>query len=232
MPELTYNLFRQPKRKTLSISVGQDCRITVKVPSRLSEQEINSFIRKKSSWILKKIAFNQKVRKPYTPKKFTEGENFLYLGRSCPLSIRTHPGSRMRVIFDGIHLNLFLPTSRIISSDSQVQKLTQWYKSRAVFCINRRVSFYSRMLKIFPESIKIKTLNRSWGNCSKKGVVSFNWKLIMAPLAIIDYVVVHELCHLTEHNHSKKFWKLLSSFSPSYKCHRQWLNIHYNQLRL
>ncbi|MFA7677020.1 MAG: SprT family zinc-dependent metalloprotease [Candidatus Omnitrophota bacterium] len=232
MPQFAYNLIRQPKRKTLSISIDQDCRITVKIPSRLSEQAINSFLNKKSSWILKKIAFNQKVRKPYVPKKFIEGENFLYLGRSYPLSIREVSGKRIRVAFDGIHLNLCLPAFKATSLNSRIDKVAQWYKSRAFSCLSRRISFYSRVLKVSPKSIKMRTLNKSWGNCSKKGVVSFNWKLIMAPLEIIDYVVIHELCHLIEHNHSKRFWKLLGSFSAGYKYHRRWLDIHCNQLKL
>ena len=111
------------------------------------------------------------------------------------------------------------------------KKVVEWYKIAAYKKLLERVSFYERVIKVSISDLQIKTLKRTWGTCSKKGVVIFNWKLIMAPLYIVDYVVVHELCHLIHLNHSNLFWEQVKKVIPRYKQYKKWLTVHENELR-
>ena len=101
-------------------------------------------------------------------------------------------------------------------------KIIDWYKEKALDILADRVSIYKEKIAI-PKKISIKTLTARWGSCNSKGELVFNWKLILAPLPVIDYVVIHELSHLKELNHSKHFWMIVAQIMPDYKKHIKWL---------
>lgn len=101
--------------------------------------------------------------------------------------------------------------------------LKAWYMERAKEIISERVSFYQNQIGEKVSSIRIKDVRSRWGSCSSKRNLNFNWRLVMAPLPVLDYVVVHELCHLKEMNHSKEFWKLVREVLPDYQQQREWL---------
>ena len=96
-------------------------------------------------------------------------------------------------------------------------------KDFAINSLNKRVKFYSEIIGNYPNSIKISHYKSKWGSCSFKGNLTFNWKIVFAPLEIIDYLVVHELCHLEHHNHSQKFWEKVGMFDKDYQINRKWL---------
>src|SRR4030042_1989255 len=101
--------------------------------------------------------------------------------------------------------------------------LTKWYYSRATEIILQRIKRYSHLLNLEPKKILIRNQNKRWGSCSRSGVLRFNWRISMAPVSIVDYVVVHEICHLNEKNHSGEFWRQVALVLPDYKKRRQWL---------
>jgi predicted metal-dependent hydrolase len=103
--------------------------------------------------------------------------------------------------------------------------IEQWYRTKALSRLIDKTKRYSAILKVEPTSINLKDYKAMWGSCSPKGVVSYNWRIILAPHKIVDYIVVHELCHLIEPNHSSKYWKQVRSVIPDYKNSKEWLKI-------
>ncbi len=101
--------------------------------------------------------------------------------------------------------------------------LEKFYKEKAVKVLKERTDYYSNILKVAPKNIVIKNQKTLWGSCSSKGNINYNYKIVMAPLKILDYIVVHELCHLVHMNHSKDFWQLVESIIPDFKERRNWL---------
>ena len=99
----------------------------------------------------------------------------------------------------------------------------EWYKERFNQKILARVKSYSKRYNLVPEKISVKDLNNRWGNCSKNNKISFHWKIILAPIAVIDYIIAHELCHIKHKNHSPVYWTLLSGHMPDYDNHKDWL---------
>ena len=114
----------------------------------------------------------------------------------------------------------------------QRQGLERRYRQAAKEYIPRRVDYYAQHLGVTYERIRIAEQKTRWGSCSSKGTLSFNWKLMLAPPKVLDYVVVHELCHLKEMNHSSRFWKLVEEIIPDYKEYRKWLKDNGNTLQL
>lgn len=225
-----YTVIRRPYRKTLCINISSDNKIVVKASRTISLRQIKDFLQKKSEWIKKAINFNYEVRKKYIPKKFENGENFLHLGKEYPLLIKE--GHKFLIAIDDAGLSVTLPKKHTENKTYLSKKIIQWYKSQAYKKLLERISFYEPLLKTAISGLQIRSLQHSWGNCSRKGAVTFSWKLIMATLPVIDYVVIHELCHLIHHNHSLKFWQEVQRLMPGYKEHKQWLKINDNTLKL
>jgi predicted metal-dependent hydrolase len=230
MSNFEYTVIRRPWRRTLSITISADNKIIVKASKTLPDKKILTFIKQKEKWINKITSFNQKIRKPYIPKKFIEGEKLLYLGKEYPLIIKeTQKGN---ILFQNEAFVACIPGKCQNPRNYISNKLINWYKISAYKTLLEIVSLYEKIVNVTISDLQIKTLNKTWGSCSKKGVISFSWKLIMAPIHIIDYVVIHELCHLIHHNHSQKFWNLVKTLIPDYKNRKKWLLIHENTLNL
>lgn len=149
------------------------------------------------------------------------GTRLPYLGKEYTLEIRKYLSyKKPGVMLDGEKLVIL--TADIHSSTIK-NAVFQWYLSRAKVVILQRVEFYQKQLQETVEDIRIKDVKSRWGSCSSKRNLNFNWRLVMAPLEVLDYVVVHELCHLKEMNHSKAFWNLVEDILPDYQEQRAWL---------
>jgi predicted metal-dependent hydrolase len=202
------------RRRTIALIIGPDATLTVRAPSQTPLDYIEQLVSKKISWINRKM---QEVRLcPTVPgKEFVTGESFLFLGRPYKLSFSKH--TQTPLDFHG---------GFVIARDSQTrakQLLIDWYKKRAREKITERVEWYSRVLGSKYRTVNITAAKKRWGSCSANGNLNFSWRLIMAPLLIVDYVVVHELVHLEEKNHSKRFWNRIRTMFPDYKDRVKWL---------
>ncbi|MCK5289194.1 MAG: M48 family metallopeptidase [Candidatus Omnitrophica bacterium] len=230
MVEFEYTLIRKTRRKNLSITISSDNKIIVKAAKFLSEKFIETFLENKAGWIRKRISFNKQFLKPYIAKEFIEGENFLYQGKIYPLVLKKIGGSGIVFKDNAFFMDVFnncKDRKRYFTL-----KFIEWYKIAAYRTLLDRICFYESILMVSISDLRIKTLKRTWGSCSKNGLVSFSWKIIMAPLEIIDYLVVHELCHLIHHDHSIHFWEKVRMVLPDYKKRKKWLAVHENQLNL
>ena len=202
--------------------VEKDGTLTVRAPLRMKESDIQKFIEGKTDWIKRKQAKALEDARP--ARQYVEGETFLYLGKEIPLRIvrDQKPALVMGRVFK-------------LTKSAQPQARSYfeaWYRKQARVVLVERVAFFARSHKVKPKKIRISAAQTRWGSCSAKGTLSFTWRLVMAPLEIIDYVVVHELCHLEEMNHSKAFWAQVKSILPDYKMRRKWLKKNGGELRL
>lgn len=213
-----YGLIRQD-RKTLSLTVYPDKRIVVKCPSSLSRDRIHQFLKRKHTWLNKQLRFFDHTNRPVRKKEYVSGESFLYLGRQYKLMVKQAAESKVTLskgrlwVFTGQNGHAGKSGERLLEA---------WYRERAEKMLRER---FEAVWDIFDYRAKpglnIRPMKTRWGSCSKKGNVTLNTRLIQAPSYCIDYVVMHELCHLIEHNHSPKYYKLLDRFMPDWKSRKK-----------
>jgi predicted metal-dependent hydrolase len=221
--KIEINKLVRAKRRTIALIIERDGSLTVRAPKRALLGDIEQFIHEKSGWILRT---QEKLKSIVQTSKrgYFEGEQFLYLGH--PYELRLVPPQRPALKFD----NEFKLGKTAQQRGEAV--FTKWYKQQALLVISEHVSQYAKQYGFTPKRIKISSAKTRWGSCSPDGTLNFTWRLIMAPLPVVDYVVVHELVHLRIKNHSHKFWKAVEAIMPEYKIHRKWLRENGDRLGL
>jgi len=188
----------------------------------MKETDIWRFIEEKQDWINRKQAKAREEALP--PRQFVDGEKFTFFGEEYPL----------RIVPDG-KLALVLDEEFKLKKSAQPQARSvfeNWYKRQARKVLSERIEYFARSHNFQPKKLRISSARTRWGSCSAKGTLSLTWRLVMAPPEVIDYVVVHELCHLKALNHSKVFWANVSAIIPEYKKLRKWLKDHGRLLKL
>lgn len=159
--------------------------------------------------------------------------NLKLLGREYKLNISESFNEGIQIIFDKTQFNVYV--SRFIKNNRNEyirEALTKWYRLYAARIYEDRTKYYAEKLKVSYNRITVKEQKTRWGSCSSKGNLNFNWRVIMAPIEIVDYLVVHELCHLIHMNHSKDFWALVESILSDYEKRQLWLKENGNKLIL
>jgi len=227
--EVNVNITRK-KRKTISIKISEGYEISISAPLFISDAKIKEIIKEKEIWISEKLRLIETKRK----EKIDFKEYILFLGNRYNLNIHNVKHNSVKIIFDKSNFNIYIP-ERLSEEDklnNTKQLLINWYKLQARKVFQERVSYYSNILKVSPKRIAIKDQKSRWGSCSSKGNINLNYRIIMAPIEIIDYVIVHEMCHLVYLNHSKEFWALVEKFFPNYLKCKEWLKINGNSLNL
>ncbi len=222
-----YQLIRSRKRrKTISLHIKEDGRIVVYAPYHTPNWEIEKFVETKQPWISGKLLERERTINP-AEKGFFPGEEFLYLGESYPLEIEDNLQRKYP---------LALSFGKFILNKSCIEKarylFIEWYKEEARRKLSERVDYYSNRLQLFPKGVKITSAQSRWGSCSRDNRLCFSWRIVMAPLIVLDYVLIHELVHIKEKNHSDRFWNHLGSIIPDYRKHRLWLREHEQWMRL
>ena len=208
-------LKRSQRRKTVAIQIYPDGRVIVSVPVRVSDQKVQEFLAAKHTWILKTLQKFSTLGPIRPARKFENGESYSYLGQEKTLKLLR--GGIRKPEINEQHLHVFLPAqgSPEREADRIKSSLEKWYQAEAQKICAARVSYFSAFMGVTPKSIQIKNYKTRWGTCKSTGEISFNWRLAMAPLPLLDYVVVHELAHLKHHNHGPKFWKFVREYYPS-----------------
>ncbi len=223
---LSYQLIRSRKRrKTISLRINEDGKVVVYTPYRMLKCEIERFIEEKKAWIIEKVSERERAIKE-TKKAFLPGEKFLYLGEWYPLELgdNNHRKNLLKLSFG----KFILDKDRI---EEAKDLFIKWYKGEAKEKIVGRINAHSSRLQLFPSGTKITSAKYRLGSCSRDNRLSFSWRIIMAPLSIIDYILIHELVHIKEKNHSERFWGFVESIIPDYKKRRLWLKENGYSLR-
>ena len=203
------------KRKTISIRINDKAQIMVIVPLNASMADIKKTVNRHKKWVERKRGEILARDPKFQQKRFEAGEGFLYLGRSYKLRIA-----------DDSEEPLILRGEFILSSSHVKRARTvflDWYKSAANRKISERASLISEYTGLKYSKIKITSAERTWGSCSKGGNINFSWRLILAPISVIDYVILHELTHTVIRNHSEKFWSKVAACMPDYAIRDKWL---------
>jgi len=217
--DIDYAIIRR-KRKTLSIVIRPNNDIEVLAPNRMPASLIHHFVQDKNDWIQKKLQFNKETRAAYQPKLFVEGECFDVLGKAYPLTIKNPIANKQKGVIHIADDKLIMPFYPI---DKAKKQLTAWYRQTAEQYFRQRSAHFAPIVGKTPAHIAVKAYKSRWGSCHHDGRIYFNWRLIMAPDWVVDYVVVHELCHLIHHNHSKLFWQQVTRIMPDYRHAQTWL---------
>jgi len=210
-------------RRTIALEVTPHATLVVRAPHRVPHAYIEKMIREKSAWILRKME-EMKNRPLAVSHSYTEGEIFWFLGRPYPLHLDDEPKT-------GIRRTDRLCVSRAMLPDVR-NAVQRWYMAEAEKEIHSRCMWFSMMTGYSPTSVRITDARQRWGSCNHEGGLNFSWRLIQAPLEIVDYVIVHELVHLRQPDHSPKFWAKVEALMPDYKRRREWLRENERLLRI
>ena len=218
-------VIRSPRRKTAAIKVDLEG-VSVRIPEDLPLARIEKLVAEKTAWIERKLAEAERKQQGISEQAeqnstLADGSRILVQGQNLPL--RLSESDRMRVVQTSDRLAVYAD-SDVLDDTEQVRALVeQWLYRRAVEELNFCVNVYKQRVGASPSRIQIKDYRARWGSCKPDGSIQLNWRLIHAPMHIMDYVVVHELCHLLEMNHSKRFWSEVERVEPQYKMKGQWL---------
>ena len=204
--------------------INSDAALIVRAPFNTSEEIINKVVLKHKEKLEKTQKEVQLRNLKFKKKGFVNGERFLYLGNYCNLKLVDN----REILLD--FKDEFLLSKKYLSHAKNIFII--WYKKRAYETISQRVRLYAQKRGSEYNKINITNAQKRWGSCSHQGNLSFSWRLMMAPLPIIDSVVVHELVHLEVKNHSKAFWNKVGILDPEYKEHKEWLKNNGYLLRL
>ena len=218
--ELTYIIQKSAKRRKLTITVERDRSVVVHAPEGTSDEKIEQAVASKRQWIYEKIGHPQKYQDlPHPPgKELVSGESALYLGRQY----------RIKVVKTGLAEIQFAQRFLIPAAQTskRAEALREWYIGKAKEKIVPRVKQHARQLGVDVAGVKIVDSRYRWGSCTLNNNVNFNWRLIKAPMFVIDYVIVHELAHLIEANHTPRFWNIVRAQAPTMEKAKAWLKEH------
>lgn len=215
------------KRKTVEIKIEYPNRVIVRAPVGLDKTMILEILESKGDWILKKLELI-KARAQPAEKRFIDGEEFVYLGQVYRLAVVIDEGVRKPVVkLNGGELVITAPIFDPELLRTFVQK---WYGEQVLATASKLVEEYVDVIGRRPAKIKVSSARKRWGSCSSQGNVLLSWRLAMAPLPVLEYVLVHELCHLVHMNHSREYWDLVESVLPDYQERLGWLKANGAQL--
>lgn len=212
-------LRRSKKAKHMSLRADVHG-ICVVAPTNESENIISDFVQSKAPWIFKTYQYYLRIKEKIGGE-FQKG-TILFLGNRYKLIITKDRVGQYAVVSE----NLMQITFHVKDRRTYKRYLHVWYKEQTRKILEERISLMSKRFYLSYNKVSIRALRSKWGSCSKNGNLSFNHLLAMLPIRIIDYIIVHELVHLIEFNHSKKFWRHVESAIPDYKDHRNWLRSH------
>ncbi|MGD1211289.1 MAG: SprT family zinc-dependent metalloprotease [Candidatus Acidiferrales bacterium] len=223
MDKIRIHKVLRSKRRTIALIVGADATLTVRAPLSTPLEYIEELVGRKLRWINKKIREVQS-RPIVRDKRFVSGESFLYLGD--PYKLRVVTSAKAPLVFQ---------KEFVLAREHQEEArklLVGWYKEEAGKKILSRVEWHARRYGMSIGRVKITNAEKRWGSCGKDGGLNFSWRLIMAPLRVLDYVVIHELAHILERNHSDRYWRKVAMMSPQYRSSIEWLKRNEHLLQI
>lgn len=220
-------VIRRTGRKSVSVAVDLDNGVQVIAPTQAKAGYLAGVVERRAEWIVKKLADIDSVALPLK-RDFVNGERYHYLGRQYEL--RLENGRRRRPPEVKLKSGRFVVAASVGRSAAKRRivvrsALTEWYREHAATRLAERVGLYAEKLGLKPGKLIIRQPRKRWASCDKKGNLRFNWRVIMAPMVLVDYVVAHELCHLRHLDHSPAYWRMLRSVMPNFERRRERLRL-------
>ena len=216
---LSVQVVRTKRIKTASIQI-RDGLVKAVVPDQISDFKVETLIKKRMPWIRKKLQDESKIISP-SKKEYVSGECLTYLGKNYRLKVIANSKCSVKLVSG------YIVVSTSKKSPNKIKELlTQWYIDHAMERLKEKTDRYSNIIGVSPNTVSVRDYKSKWGSCSSDGKISYNWRIIMSPHRVVDYIVIHELCHMLEHNHSKEFWRHVSNNCKDYRECRDWLKIN------
>jgi len=212
--------------KTVSFLIKNQSLI-LSVPKYISSNEIDSIIESKIHWIKKKL-INEKENNLQNKRLYSEGEIFLYLGQEFILKIKKNEIPNIVLKENNLLLDIIEPENL----PKIKEYIREWYKNKSINKLNIVHKYYESLIGLKVNKIKFGEYKSKWGSCNSNKVISYDWRIIMAPNSVINYLVVHEISHLLHPNHSQYFWQHVEKFIKDYRDQRKWLKNNSNKLVL
>lgn len=230
---IPYTLSDSKKTKHIKLVVDINGLRVVK-PPRAKIEEVEKLLKAKSNWIYKHYMDFQTMKVDKYKRDWESGERVLYRGNNYNIRIIPHKEQITRINFNGERFEILVNETATENDRKTLieNAFRNWYMRIAYDALKERLDYFCKITGLTYNTMKIKEQKTRWGSCSKKGNLNFNWKLIMSPQWVIDYVVVHEICHLRYLNHSKQYWELVSLYMPNYKNAQEWLKKNGKDLSL
>lgn len=225
---IDYRIERSDRRKTVTIAVDPSAGVVLKAPVNATLRRLDDVVKTKAPWIMQRLVEFRELGPAPTPKEFVAGESYSYLGRSYRLKIeRPSEGTKPSASLHGAFLTVSLPRGSIAEQrDALVKRaVVAWYRKQADRRLPERVEVYATRAGLRPPPVLVREQEKRWGSCNSKGELRFNWRVMMAPMSLVDYVVAHEVCHLVVRDHSTRFWKLLGTILPDFEERRARLRV-------
>ncbi len=219
--DIDYQLLPGSERKTTDIVIERNGAVAVRPPNDYSPEQVDAVVESKRMWIYRNLAEWKDLNSTAVVREWVNGETFLYLGRSYRLSLVSEQDCGLKLIEGRFCLLRGLidkggPTSAKLAFE-------HYYTTKGMDRIRQRVKCFAEKVGVVPASVKIKDMSYRWASCSKNNALTFHWKCMMAPPKIIDYIVVHELCHIHHRNHTDAFWNEVDKIMPDYRERKNWL---------
>jgi predicted metal-dependent hydrolase len=218
--DLSYEVVRS-RRSTADIVIERDGRVRVRAPETIPDERIEDMVAAKRYWIFKNLAEWRDLNATRVLREYRNGESFLYLGRSYRLSLVSDQDEPLLLRNGRFCLSRDLVDRGAVAAAKAAFR--EYYIGRGTERITERVAYYAPKVGVTPRSVDVRELGNRWASCSAKGRVAFHWKCMMAPQSIIDYIVVHELCHFHYLDHSEAFWNEVDKVMPKYAERKDWL---------
>lgn len=213
-------------RKSVAIEITRDGQVLVRVPKGMQEKDLNRLVKSRHRWIYVRVMAARERGLPVS--HYETGRKLLYLGQEITLMVEYHSGKE----------EVFLLKDRLVVRLRKEHKsllpkmLEQWYREQAHDVLIKMTDNYAKVMHLKVNQIHIKDQKTRWGSCSSKHNLNYNYRLVMAPKPVIEYVVIHELCHMIHMNHSVDFWHEVEKMQPNYKQYRRWLKEHSCDLQI
>lgn len=216
---IDYFLRHSDRKKTVTIAVDPVQGVMVTVPRHADPGQVQKIILRKGAWIAGKLRAIRELNGQARTHEFVNGESFSYLGRNHRLKLvaRSRGGTKVRAMRGRLEVVVDSRLSASRRIEAIRNGLCDWYREHAAKRIAERVAKLAPRLGVPPPQVLIRDQQKRWASCDRRGRLRFNWRIIMAPMSLVDYVVAHELCHLLRHDHSTAFWKLMRTVLPDYR---------------
>jgi predicted metal-dependent hydrolase len=209
------------KRTSMGITIDLYGNVEVQAPKGISNERVVQALEEKWEWIQQKLKEMKDRTQGSVVKNYEHGETFLYLGKEYPIEISHDINTEQnRVVFEEGKLHIFV---KHLEDEKIKQALKRFYYQQCKMLVEKSIKTYQGNFKSKPRSILITDNKTNWGTCDSRQQLTFNWRLAMAPQSVIDYVVVHEMCHMVHLNHDRSFWRLVGKILPDYKQQENWL---------
>jgi len=217
---ISYEVVRS-RRSTADIIIERDGSVVVRAPEWANDEQVESIVESRHFWIYKGLAEWRDLNAARVLREYKNGEGFLYLGRAHRLLLVGDQDEPLQLRNGRFTLRRDLVERGEIASAKLAFR--EYYVARGLDRIGRRVAYFAPKVGVKPGSVDVRELGNRWASCSPRGKVAFHWKCMMAPQTIIDYVVVHELCHLRHRHHTNVFWNEVDKVMPGYRERKEWL---------